>query len=158
VVANIQPSFVPTDAAWVDKFVPDSVLPYAYLWKTLMKSGIICAGGSDAPVEHPSPIKGLYDAIYRPRKHLWPKSCRPPGGDGEGDKEESIGVYKAEECLTFSEALAMYTLGSAWAGCVDGGGGKGPVKLGRIDRGFDADFTGRVREGRGSCTYVLQKE
>ena len=29
-------------------------------------AGIVCAGGSDAPVEAPEPMKGIYDAIYRP--------------------------------------------------------------------------------------------
>ena len=30
------------------------------------RTGIVCAGGSDAPVELPQPLLGIYDAIYRP--------------------------------------------------------------------------------------------
>ena len=29
-------------------------------------SGVVCAGGSDAPVEPAEPMKGIYDAIFRP--------------------------------------------------------------------------------------------
>ena len=30
------------------------------------RTGIVCAGGSDAPVESPQPLLGIYDSIFRP--------------------------------------------------------------------------------------------
>lgn len=39
---------------------------YSYAWKTLLDAGIVCAGGSDSPVDPPLSLRGIYDAIYRP--------------------------------------------------------------------------------------------
>jgi len=66
VIANIQPQFVPSDSRWAQEKLPDSLLPYAYAWKTLLREGVHCAGGSDAPIELPNPLVGLHCAIYRP--------------------------------------------------------------------------------------------
>ena len=30
------------------------------------RTGIVCAGGSDAPIESPQPLLGIYDCIFRP--------------------------------------------------------------------------------------------
>jgi predicted amidohydrolase YtcJ len=38
-VANIQPQFVPTDARWVEDFLPDQLMGCIYPWKTLTKAG-----------------------------------------------------------------------------------------------------------------------
>lgn len=47
VIANIQPSFVPMDTEIIQRFLPSSVLPFTYIWKTLMRQkNIICAGTS----------------------------------------------------------------------------------------------------------------
>lgn len=58
VIANVQPQFVESDAPWVhDRLGSDSErLKYSYAWKTLLKSGVIVSGGSDAPVEECSPF------------------------------------------------------------------------------------------------------
>lgn len=66
VIANIQPPFVPTDTSWLHLRLPKPLLEYAYVWKTLMTEGIICAGGSDSPVENWNPFWGIYDAVFRP--------------------------------------------------------------------------------------------
>ena len=36
--------------------------------------GLVCAGGSDAPVETPEPLVGIYDAIYRPNGERNPEN------------------------------------------------------------------------------------
>ena len=46
VVADVQPQFVLTDSAWVDRRLPAPLLPFAYAWRTLLARGIVCAGGS----------------------------------------------------------------------------------------------------------------
>jgi hypothetical protein len=90
VVANVQPSFVKTDAQWVRKRIHPSSWPFAYCWKTLLERGVVVAGGSDAPVEHCSPLRGIHDAMSRDE-------------------------FRPEEALTFAEALAIYTLNGAYA-------------------------------------------
>ncbi|CAM9490836.1 unnamed protein product [Phaeothamnion confervicola] len=123
IVADIQPSFVPTDAAFVRRRLTLAAQRYAYVWATLMRgtagadgsdgsgcsasggggdrgsgssgknpeedsgSGctfgvnqsdgdcggvgneeawhVMCAGGSDSPVETLEPMVGMFDAVFR---------------------------------------------------------------------------------------------
>lgn len=51
VIANVQPSFVPTDMKWVQDRLSPSALAFSYAWKTLLLSGVVVAGGSDSPIE-----------------------------------------------------------------------------------------------------------
>jgi len=123
-VANIQPSFVPTDMRWVKDRLSDRQQEYAYAWKSLMYRNIIVAGGSDAPIETCSPFVGMYDAIMR--------KSREKNTSGYGD-DDDYEVYKPDECLTFSEALWIYTVGSALAANCEN-------DLGSIANGYAADF------------------
>ncbi|MFX0013217.1 MAG: amidohydrolase [Promethearchaeota archaeon] len=114
VIANIQPPMVTTDSLWIEKRLGSTErLRYAYAWKTLIDSGITVAGGSDSPVENPDPLLGLHAAIFR---------FNPKGE-----------VWKSEECLTFEEALKIYTEGGAYAI-------KEENSLGRLEKGYKADF------------------
>lgn len=107
IIANIQPSFVPTDMRWVMNRMTDSrQLQYSYAWHTLLhgKFPVHCAGGSDAPIEDASPWYGVFDAMFR--SNLW----RLPS-----DSEEAAVVFRMEERLSFSDALSLYTSGGAYA-------------------------------------------
>lgn len=96
---DIQPSFVASDFPWVMDRLGPALLPFAYAFKTLLREGLVCAGGSDAPIEPMDPLLGIHAAITR----------RPPGGEGPAD-----GYFPGER-LTPMEALALYTKGSAFA-------------------------------------------
>ncbi len=99
VVLDIQPRFVASDFPWVmDRLGPD-LLSRSFAWKTLLREGLVCAGGSDAPIEPMDPLLGIHAAITR----------RPPGGAGPE------GGYQPEERLTRVEALTLFTKGSALA-------------------------------------------
>lgn len=95
IIANVQPQFVPSDASIVRSRLGNETerFQYSYPWKTLISSGVRVAGGSDAPVEAPSPLVGIADAMDH--------------------------VIHAHERLTFAEALEMYTLGAAYAANAD---------------------------------------
>jgi hypothetical protein len=97
-----------------------------------MRAGVWCAGGSDAPVESCSPWAGLYDAMFRARRGPEPDSGGEGGGE-EADPSIAGGVFRAEECLSFAEALWTYTQGGAFAGDCEG-------SLGRIEDGAAGDF------------------
>jgi len=98
-VLDIQPRFVASDFPWVmDRLGPD-LLSRSFAWKTLLREGLVCAGGSDAPIEPMDPLLGIHAAITR----------RPPGGAGPE------GGYQPEERLTRVEALTLFTKGSALA-------------------------------------------
>lgn len=87
IICDIQPQFVSSDIPAVLN-VFKSKPTHLYPWHSLQKHHIVMCGGSDAPVEIPNPLLGMYDAIYR---------------------ETSIGVYHEEACLTRFEALKLYT-------------------------------------------------
>lgn len=115
VIANVQPSFVPTDAPTLDARLSPELQKHAYAWRTLARAGVPCAGGSDAPVETPSPLTGIRDAATRRSR------------DGER------AVFRPEERLSLRRAVELYTTGGAYAAGREN-------TSGAIETGRDADF------------------
>ncbi|EGZ24670.1 hypothetical protein PHYSODRAFT_554756 [Phytophthora sojae] len=115
VIGDIQPSFTVTDAAYVRKRLEDDVIPFSYCWKRMLENDVVCAGGSDAPIETCNPFQGIYDAIYRYKPN------------------QPQDVFLPEEQLSFDQALALYTKGGAFAAMEEDA-------LGEIAPGFRADF------------------
>src|SRR5256885_3342658 len=70
----------------------------AYAWQSLLKTGVIIPGGSDAPVERGEPMIEFYAAVAR-------KDIR--GFSGEG--------WHPEEKVTREQALRMFTIWPAYA-------------------------------------------
>lgn len=97
IVADIQPRFVIGDFPWVTDRIGSERANHAYVWKTMLEAGIICAGGSDAPVEPVEPLLGIHAAVTR----------RAPHHTHEG--------YNPSENLTVAEALRLFTYGGAMA-------------------------------------------
>lgn len=78
------------------------------------------AGGSDAPIESACPFTGMHDAMMR--------------SNVRRVQDTSLTrVYRPTECLSFDEALSIYTRGGAYAGDCDN-------QLGSIATGFLADL------------------
>jgi predicted amidohydrolase YtcJ len=97
-IADIQPRFVVGDFPWVIDRVGAERIKYSYAWKTMLDAGIRCAGGSDAPVEPVDPLLGIHAAMTR---------RAPSDTDHQG--------WNPAEKLEFSEALALFTIGGAYA-------------------------------------------
>lgn len=114
-IVDIQPTFVSSDFPWVLERIGEHRLKNAYPWKSLIQSGIPCAGGSDAPIEEINPLLAIQAAVTRKSVH---------------DQK----VYGGEQCLTMYEAISLYTKGSAYAIHEEN-------KRGQIIAGYDADFT-----------------
>ncbi|MBY9080421.1 amidohydrolase [Paenibacillus sp. HN-1] len=115
-IADIQPRFVASDFPWVlDRVGPDRT-EYLYAWKKLIASGVVCAGGSDAPIEPLDPFLGMHAAVTRSR----------PGEKHEG--------YLPEEKLSVDTAIHLFTRGSAAAAGEE-------RERGAIETGYFADFT-----------------
>lgn len=115
VIGDIQPSFTITDASFARKRLDDHVLQTSYCWKTMLNNGIVCAGGSDAPIETSNPFQGIFDAIYRHKP------------------DQPDDVFLPEEALTFNEALSIYTRSGAFAAMEE-------TRLGQLAPGYRADF------------------
>lgn len=116
-ILDIQPSFVTSDFPWIIDRLGEENLAYCYAWKTLLKEGLHCAGGSDAPIESADPLVGIQAAVTR---------------SNEEDKQGN--GYLPEEALTVYEAVCLYTNGSAYAICHE-------EDRGKIEKGYLADFT-----------------
>lgn len=100
VVASVQPIHGPHDRELVLRHWGAERARYAHAWRSLRAAGARLAFGSDAPVESPDPLLGLYAALTR----------RLPGED-----DIPLEEYEARERLTLLEALEGYTTGAAYA-------------------------------------------
>jgi cytosine/adenosine deaminase-related metal-dependent hydrolase len=105
---------------WVNSRIGPEKLPFSYAWKTLMKDGIHVSGGSDAPIEHPSPLRGIFDCIYRSNVR-------------RKKENESLEVFRNEECLSLEEAIWIYTMEGSYACNAEN-------KLGNLKEGYIADL------------------
>lgn len=117
VIPSMQPSHAIGDLYFaVDRIGPER-LKGGYAWRSLIDSGSIIAGGSDAPVEVGDPRIEFYAAVTR-------KSL-----DGYSDEN-----WYPEEKVTRQEALKMFTIWPAYAAFEED-------KLGSIEVGKAADFS-----------------
>ena len=64
-IADIQPRFIVGDYPWIKERIGEKREQNLYAWKTLLSSGVLCAGGSDAPVEPVNPLLGIHAAVTR---------------------------------------------------------------------------------------------
>lgn len=98
VIASMQPSHAIGDLHFATSRIGLKRLEGAYAWQTLIKSGVIIAGGSDAPVERGEPMIEFYAAVARKDQK---------GFSGEG--------WHPEEKVTREQALKMFTIWAAHA-------------------------------------------
>ena len=79
---GVSPSMQPSHAIGDLHFAPSRLgmkrLEGAYAWQSLIKTGVVIAGGSDAPVERGEPMIEFYAAVSR--KDLLPLARRDGGG------------------------------------------------------------------------------
>lgn len=116
-ILDLQPRFLASDFPWVIERIGVEKMEYCYAWKTLIESGIPCAGGSDAPIEPLNPLMGIHAAVTR-------TNCDDP----------KLTVYGEKERLSVYESISLFTKGSAYAICHE-------HDRGMIQKGFLADFT-----------------
>ncbi|MED3687421.1 amidohydrolase [Peribacillus butanolivorans] len=96
-IADIQPRFVVSDYPWVKERLGEKREANLYAWKTLLSSGVLCAGGSDAPVEPVNPLLGIHASITR----------REPS--------QSNGGWNENEKISMMDAIKLFTIGGAYA-------------------------------------------
>ena len=106
-----------SDMYWINKRLGADRLNEVCNWQSLLMAGTIIAGGSDAPVESPDPLSGIYAAVTRKDK---------AGSPTDG--------WRGHERLTIEQALLMYTQWPAYASFLENTRGK-------IKPEFQANFT-----------------
>jgi predicted amidohydrolase YtcJ len=117
VIASMQPSHAISDLFFAPARLGVDRLAGAYAWNSLLGTGAIICGGSDAPVERGEPMIEFYAAVSR-------KSIR--GEQGEG--------WHPEQAVTREQALKMFTINAAYAAFEE-------KDKGSIEPGEFADFT-----------------
>ncbi len=98
IIASMEPSHAITDLHFAPSRLGVDRLAGAYAWRDVIDSGVIIAGGSDAPVERGDPRIEFYAAVAR--KDL-------QGFQGEG--------WHPEQKVSREEALKMFTIWGATA-------------------------------------------
>jgi predicted amidohydrolase YtcJ len=117
VIPSMQPSHAISDLFFAPSRLGMDRLAGAYAWQSLLKSGCVIAGGSDAPVERGEPMIEFYAAVAR-------KSI----------KGESAKGWHPEQAVSREQALKMFTIWPAYAAFEEND--KGPIEVGKL-----ADFT-----------------
>tara|TARA_R110000868_G_scaffold98054_2_gene269910 strand:- start:30639 stop:32366 length:1728 start_codon:yes stop_codon:yes gene_type:complete len=118
VIPAMQAIHLSSDRPWaIERLGEKRIKEGAYMWQSLLKSGIPIVNGTDVPVEPLNPIASLYASISR--KTLM---GIPEGG------------YESEERMTREQALRSYTLDAAYGAFEEDI--KGSITVGKL-----ADFT-----------------
>jgi len=117
VIPSMQSTHCTSDMYWVDERLGPKRIHQAYPWNSLLNAGSIIPGGSDAPVEIPDPLMGIYAAVTRKDINDWPKNGWLP-----------------DERMTIDQAISSITEWSAHSMFAE-------KFYGKIDKGYLADFT-----------------
>ena len=114
VIASMQPNHLLTDMRWAQDRLGPKRAATSYAWLAFLNKGVPLAFGTDYPVEPVTPFRGLYAAVTR---------------KSENGKQE----YFPAQRLTMDQAIAAYTVGSAYAQFEE-------KEKGKLTPGMLADF------------------
>lgn len=118
VIPAMQAIHMSSDRPWaIDRLGEQRIKEGAYMWQSLLKSGIPIVNGTDVPVEPLNPIASFYASVTRKTMQ-----GTPDGG------------YEPEEKMTREQALKSYTLDAAYGAFEENI--KGSITIGKL-----ADFT-----------------
>lgn len=118
VIPAMQAVHMSSDRPWaIDRLGEKRIKEGAYMWQTLLQSGVPIVNGTDVPVEPINPIASFYASVSR-------KTLKGTPEDG----------YEPEQKMTREQALKSYTLDAAY------GAFEEDIK-GSITKGKLADFT-----------------
>ncbi|HTC86465.1 MAG TPA: amidohydrolase [Candidatus Acidoferrum sp.] len=143
-VANMQPLWAARDDQMLDltlPFVTEDRWPFQYPFKSLRRAGAILAGGSDWTVSTPNVLMEVETAVNRVSPY---DRDRPPLG--------------AEEAIDLVDALAAFTIGSAYVNHLDDVTGSIEVSkladLVVLDRNVQGEDRARIGDARVLLTLM----
>ncbi|TVV73017.1 amidohydrolase family protein [Sphingomonas solaris] len=116
IVASMQPVHATSDRLMAEARLGPARLGGAYAWRTMLDNKVPLAFGSDFPVERPDAFAGLAAAVSR-----------------EDANGQPAGGWRPDQKLRFTEALAAFTTGAAYAGFAED-------RIGSLTAGHFADF------------------
>lgn len=114
VIASMQPIHLSSDRPWaIDRLGQKRIDTGAYIWRDLLREGVLVASGTDAPVEPVDPIANFYAAVTRKTLEGLPESG-----------------FEPTQKLSREEALYAMTLAGAFAGFEEEH--KGSIEVGKL--------------------------
>jgi hypothetical protein len=144
VVANIQPLWACMDPQMSELTLPRigaDRIPRQYPFADLVRAGAVLAAGSDWPVSSPDPLREIEVAVTR---------VEPSVRAGE--------PFLPEQRITLPQAVAAFTMGSAYVNHDDRGSGS--IEVGKradlavVDRNVFAGDTGPLSEASVELTIA----
>jgi predicted amidohydrolase YtcJ len=123
VIASMQPSHAISDLFFAPSRLGKERLAGAYAWQSLLKSGAIVTGGSDAPVERGEPMIEFYAAVAR-------KSIKGESAEAMSAEALTKAGWHPEQAVSREQALKMFTLSPAYAAFEEQD--KGSIEVGKL--------------------------
>ena len=117
ILPSMQPSHCTSDMKWLKQRIGENRLKLISRWNSFLKLDIPIPGGSDCPIEIGNPLFEFYAAVTRQDHQGFPK-----------------GGWQPQEKINHVQALKMFTTWAAYGGFQED-------RRGKLDIGFDADFT-----------------
>ena len=117
IIPAIQATHCTSDMSWTEERLGKSRIHQAFPWRSFLDLNIPVPGGSDAPIETPNPLEGIYASVTRQDKKGFPE-----------------GGWYSDQKMTLEEAIKSYTEWASYASHEEN------IK-GQIKEGFYADFT-----------------
>ena len=117
ILPSMQPSHCTSDMPWLNDRLGNNRLKLISRWQSFINQGLKIPGGSDCPIEEGNPLFEFYAAITRQNHEGLP-----------------VGGWQPQEKVKTNQALKMFTEWAAYGAFQERFRGK-------IDVGYDADFT-----------------
>jgi len=115
IIASMQPIHATSDRTVAQRYWGDERTVWAYNARLQLDLGVVCAFGSDAPIDPFNPFVGIHAAVTRQRQG------------------QPVGGWHPELRLSLDEALAGFTLGAAYCAGMEN-------RLSRLAVGYLADL------------------
>jgi predicted amidohydrolase YtcJ len=145
VLPSMQPVQCISDMFWAEARLGSKRIRNAFVWRSLLKTGVMIPGGSDFPVESANPLYGIYSACARQDLHGLPRNAQDVRNNFQLSQEGILdtaafenGWYGSER-MTREEAVKSFTRWAAYAS-------------------FEEDMKGALRSGMLADFVVLSAD
>jgi predicted amidohydrolase YtcJ len=121
IIPSMQPVYCTSDMYWAEARLGSKRIRSAYVWRSLLNTGVFIPGGSDFPIESPNPFLGIYAACTRqdlngrPRNSDDVRSFFQLSNDGLVDTTAFKDGWYFFERMTREEAIRSFTTWAAYA-------------------------------------------